>query len=111
MTRLLPALHEGHAPVYLHQAFSDALDAFEGWEHRMDEPLVEFEGLSIPISSVFGRMRSCSDLLPIRILEDVAAIVPERLLASGEEQLTYADAARVLRALCVERLRNVEILR
>lgn len=73
----------------------------------MSEPLVEFEGQSVPISSVFGRMRSCSDLLPIRILEDVTAVVPERLLASGEEQLTYADAARVLRALCVERLRNV----
>lgn len=111
MTRLLPALHEGHAPIYLHQAFSDALDAYEAWEHDMSEPLVEFEGQSVPISSVFGRMRSCSDLLPIRILEDVAAVVPERLLVFGEEQLTYADAARVLRALCVERLRNVDILR
>jgi hypothetical protein len=75
----------------------------------MSEPLVEFEDQSVPISSVFGRMRSCSDLLPIRILEDVAAVVPEGLLAFGEEQLTYADAARVLRALCVERLRNVEL--
>ncbi|RWQ69469.1 MAG: hypothetical protein EOS85_28765 [Mesorhizobium sp.] len=111
MTRLLPALHEGHAPIYLHQAFSDALDAYEGWEHGMGEPLIEFEGLAISISSVFGRMRSCSDLLPIRILEDVAAVIPGRHLASGEDQLTYADAARVLRALCVERLRNAEIPR
>ncbi|GLS28337.1 hypothetical protein SAMN04488498_11596 [Mesorhizobium albiziae] len=108
MTRLLPALHEGHAPIYLHQAFADALDAYEGWERGMTEPLVELEGVSVPISSVFGRMRSCSDLLPVRILEDVAAVVPERLFAFGEEHLTYADAARVLRALCVERLRNLD---
>ena len=32
---------------------------------------------------------------------------PKGLLVSGDEQLSYADAARVLRALCVERLRNL----
>lgn len=31
MTRVLPALHEGHASIYLHQAFADALDAYEAW--------------------------------------------------------------------------------
>jgi hypothetical protein len=107
MTRLLPALHEGHAPIYLHQAFSDALDAYEGWRREAEEPVVELDGVGVPISSVFGRMRNCTDILPVRVLEDVAAVVPERLFPFGDEQTTYADAARVLRALCVERLRNV----
>lgn len=108
MTRLLPALHEGHAPIYLHQAFSDALEAYEGWTYANEEPLVELDSLTIPISSVFGRMRNCTDLLPVRVLEDVAAVIPERLDALAGEQLTYSDVARVLRALCLERLRNVE---
>lgn len=108
MTRLLPALHEGHAPIYLHNAFADALEAFDGWKNAEEEPLVELEGRAIQISAVFGRMRSCTDLLPIRILEEVAVVVPEHLYALAGEQLTYADAARVLRALCLDRLRSVE---
>ena len=108
MTRLLPALHEGHAPVHLHQAFSYALDAYEAWISSLEEPQVEFEGLMVPISSVFGRMRTCSDLLPIRVLGDIEAVVSQRLFSGGGEAATYADAARLLRALCVERLRDLE---
>lgn len=104
--RLLPTLHEGHAPIYLHQAFSDAIDAYESWTPDTDEPRVAFEGALVPISLVFGRMRSCTDLLPARVLEDVAALVPEALHASGDEQVAYADAARIMRAVCVERLRK-----
>jgi hypothetical protein len=103
MTRLLPALHEGHAPFHLHQAFSDALDAYQDWSIGRVEPQVYYDGHSVAISAVFGRMRTCTDLLPIRLLDDVAALAPG--LAEATEPPTYADAACIMRALCVERLR------
>jgi len=106
MTRLLPALYEGHAPFYLHQAFADALDAYQEWIAGAGEPRIPYDGNPVPISSVFGRMRRCTDLLPIRLFDDVAALEPEGRLAEGTEPATYADAAYVMRALCVERLRT-----
>ncbi|MBD0414793.1 BRA0787 family protein [Oryzicola mucosus] len=107
MNRLLPPLHEGHAPIFLHQAFEDALEAFEAWHPGTSEPLVEFEERRVPISSVFGRMRSCTDTLPLRIADHVGALLGSEagpLLDSG--QATYAEAAILLRAMAVERLRN-----
>ena len=106
MTRVLPALHEGHAPIQLHYAFEEALEAFEAWGPYSEEPEVAFEGASVPISAVFGRMRTCSDILPQRLLDlvrDVAG-VPAATLSS--EGTTYAEAAFLMRALCVERLRG-----
>lgn len=105
MTRVLPALHEGHAPIFLHQAFQDAIDAYEDWKPGMTEPSVEFEGKLVPISSIFGRMRTCNDILPVRSLEAVRSVVgdPEGELDGGE--VTYAAAAFLLRALCLGRLR------
>lgn len=106
MTRLLPALHEGHAPIHLHYAFEDALEAFEGWAFGAEEPEVALEGRRVPISAVFGRMRTCSDLLPQRTLDlvrDVLGVHADSL--RGEEE-SYAGAAFALRALCVERLRK-----
>ena len=67
---------------------------------------MEFEDRMIPISSVFGRMRTCTDLLPWRIEGDVLDIVGNALVSSREKSITYADAALVLRALCVKRLRR-----
>lgn len=106
MTRLLPALHEGHAPIHLHYAFEDALEAFENWEFGSDEPTVVLENRNVPISAVFGRMRACSDLLPQRTLDLVREILAERDGVLNDEDGTYANAAFVLRALCVERLRT-----
>ncbi len=107
MATLLPALHEGHAPVHLHLAFSEALEAYEGWRHGEIEPAVEFEGRLVAVSAVFGRMRSCTDLLPMRVAEDIAAAIPgEATFEGSDSQATYAEAARVLRALCVARLRG-----
>lgn len=105
MTRLLPALHEGHAPIQLHYAFEDAVEAFESWAPGIEEPKVLFEGKRIPISAVFGRMRSCSDLLPQRMLDFVRDVIGDRQAeALGEDGPTYAGAAFLLRAICVERL-------
>lgn len=106
MTRLLPALHEGHAPIYLHRAFSDALDAFDDWAPGAGEPLVDYEDGAVPISSVFGRMRTCTDRLPSRVLELVTSLAPSMPVSELDADPTYADAARVMRALCVERLRR-----
>lgn len=105
MTRLLPPLHEGHAPIFLHQAFDDAVEAYEKWTLEMHEPMVELDGAYVPISAVFGRMRSCTDILPMRTLEATLAVVGDRSADIEDRQATYAQAAFVMRALCVERLR------
>ncbi|TKT75243.1 hypothetical protein [Aquamicrobium sp. LC103] len=107
MTRILPALYEGHAPIHLHEAFSSALDAYEEWGLGVDEPTVRFEDRDVPISSVFGRMRTCFDILPSRLMDAVAELTGERgSHLERQDQPTFADAALVLRAMCVERLRD-----
>lgn len=107
MRHLLPPLHEGHAPVFLHQAFEDALDAFEGWTPGVAEPHVVCDGQPTAISAVFGRMRTCTDLLPMRILEDVQAVLTGTDdQGFGASQTSYAEAARILRAYCVARLKS-----
>jgi len=106
MTRVLPPLHEGHAPIFLHQAFDDALDAYQQWGLLMDEPAVMLEGRSVPISAVFGRMRSCTDLMPSRIRDEVRATAGARAAGLPDDIPTYAEAAFLMRALCVARLRR-----
>lgn len=103
MTTVLPALHDGHAPIFLHQAFDDALDAYEGWDIDHDEPEIVLNGRNVRISAVFGRMRQCTDVMPLRIVETVRAVT--RNDALGDDQNTYADAAALMRGLSVERLR------
>jgi hypothetical protein len=106
MTQLLPPLHEGHAPIFLHLAFQDALEAFECWKPGEQEPRVDCDGKPTAISAVFGRMRTCTDIMPIRVLDEVQALVDDPGLAALEgTSATYAEAARILRAHCVERLK------
>ena len=106
MTRVLPPLHEGHAPVFLHLAFQDALEAYEAWGLLADEPGVDLEGKLVPISAVFGRMRTCTDILPIRVLDDVRDVLGTQAASLADGAATYAEAAFLLRAACVERLRS-----
>ncbi|MEI5677885.1 hypothetical protein G6N74_08375 [Mesorhizobium sp. CGMCC 1.15528] len=107
MPTLLPPLHEGHAPFVLHQAFHDALDAYEDWALDAPEPFVEFDRNNVAISAVFGRMRTCTDILPIRTLDAVRDVVGAKAAQElASDQITYAHAALLLRALCVDRLRN-----
>jgi len=104
MTRLLPPLHEGHAPIFLHLAFDEALEAYDEWGLAQPEPTVEFEGLQVPISSLFGRMRSCTDILPARVLDRVSELLgPGSVKGSSP---TYAEAAVAMRVICVERLKG-----
>jgi hypothetical protein len=106
MTQLLPPLHEGHAPTFLHLAFQDALEGFEGWKAGEVEPMVDCDGRPTAISAVFGRMRTCTDLMPVRILDDVLDLVGRDAAAALDgPTATYAEAARILRAYCVERLK------
>jgi hypothetical protein len=105
MTQLLPPLHEGHAPIFLHLAFQDALEAFENWKPGEEEPQVDCDGKPTAISAVFGRMRTCTDLMPVRVLDDVQAMLPDPAISAAGAAATYAEAARILRAHCVERLK------
>ena len=107
MRHMLPALHEGHAPIFLHLAFQDALESFETWRNGEPEPVVDCDGKPTAISAVFGRMRTCTDIMPVRILDDVRDLVDDARLAALEgPAATYAEAALVLRAYCVERLKD-----
>lgn len=107
MRHVLPPLHEGHAPVFLHYAFEDALNAYEAWQQRAPEPIVECDGKPTAISAVFGRMRTCTDILPVRVLDEVQALLDDPSLERfAANQTTYAEAALMLRALCVERLKG-----
>jgi hypothetical protein len=106
MTQLLPPLHEGHAPIFLHLAFQDALEAFEAWKPGEQEPRVDCDGKPTAISAVFGRMRTCTDIMPVRVLDEAQAVISDPALAALEgAAATYAEAARILRAHCVERLK------
>lgn len=100
----LPVLFEGHAPAGLHEAFDAAIAAFEDWTHGDDEPVVAFGGVDLPISVLFGRLRACTDLLPARVRGEIEAIAGEDFAAPAEP-VTYADAAKVLRTLCVEQMK------
>ncbi len=104
MTTVLPVLHEGHAPIFLHQAFDDALDAFDAWALNEREPEISIDCNTVRISSVFGRMRQCTDVLPARTVDAVKAVTLDD--GFGEQQVTYAEAARLLRELSVDRLRG-----
>ena len=107
MPRLLPPLHDGHAPFFLHMAFHDALDAFEDWAPGDPEPVVELETSAVPVSAVFGRMRTCTDLLPQRTIDAVRTVVSgAEVPALPQDGVSYAAAAMVMRALCVDRLKN-----
>jgi len=106
MPAVLPPLYEGHAPILLHQAFHDALEAFEEWKTEAPEPFVEFDGSYVAVSAVFGRMRRCTDILPARTLDIVREVVGEAEPGLSQDEVTFAHAALMLRALCVERLKS-----
>ncbi|RCS24664.1 hypothetical protein DUT91_04035 [Phyllobacterium salinisoli] len=107
MTSLLPPLHEGHAPIYLHNAFQDAVDAFEDWIAGADEPAVDVNGKTTRISVVFRRLWSCTDPVPMRTIDALNVLVPEARLERRETRnTTYAHAARAMRSLCEQRLKR-----
>lgn len=99
MTSLLTPLHDGHAPIYLHQAFQDAVDAYEDWNLEVDEPVVEINGKITRIGVVFRRLWNCTDLVPHHTLEALKDNVPSSLVQADcwRENATFAEAARIMR--------------
>ncbi len=103
MQKVLPELYEGHAPITLHNAFHDALEALEEWEDGNEEPLVAVEGCNVLISRIFAHMSACTDLLPLRT-RDVLEIIIDKGSFRASGGSLYADGAKLVMPLCVERL-------
>lgn len=105
--KVLYDLHQGHAPITLHQAFQDAMDTLEG-DGDTQEPAVFVEGCAVPVSAVFGAMLECTDLMPFRIRESVnvvlAAAREGALIDSGD---IYARGARLMLSYCRERFGHI----
>ncbi|HWK15528.1 MAG TPA: hypothetical protein VNS02_14105 [Rhizobiaceae bacterium] len=106
MTRVVPALHDRHAPISLQDAFLDAVEAFEGWQQGQDEPAIAFEDKLIPISSIFGRMRTSDDIAPEKVRLAYSATVGDDPDLPDMRAFTYGYAASRLRELSLEILRD-----
>ena len=103
MHKVFPDLFEGHAPITLQNAFHEALEALEEWSEKGEEPLVPIHGVAMPISSLFVRMRDCTDLMPLRTQGVLESIIGRDLVrASG--RMLYADAARLAMPLFAARI-------
>ena len=103
MPGLLHPLHDGHAPIILHSAFQDALDALEDWELGHDEPQIEVNDRQVPISAVFRRLWTCTDILPSRTLDVVEDLLPLRSAEFKAGTSTYAEAAHSLWELSLQK--------
>ena len=106
MSSLLPPLHDGHAPIYLHHAFQDAVDAYEDWTLESAEPVVQVNGKITRISVVFRRLWNCTDMVPRHTLEALKDIVPSTLVHAErwKENATFSEAARVMPAALERRM-------
>lgn len=74
MSKILPDLHDGHAPIALHHAFHDALERLESWVEGEPEPLVSIDGGLFPATAVLARMTGCTDLVPLRTRDVLRAV-------------------------------------
>jgi hypothetical protein len=104
MNNRLPELHEGHAPITLHQLFRDALEAYDDWIEETEVPMVYYQGMPVPIGVVFDHMRSCTDILP----NNMVSAITERLTKpwssdSPLDEMTFSTAARVMCVLIRKR--------
>ena len=106
MNRIVPPLHDRHAPTTLQDAFYEAMEIYEDWALLDPEPMVRLEGKEVPVSSIFGRMRGSDDIVPekVRLAFRAAASPLSADLASRD--LTYAIVASRMRELCLDRLRD-----
>ncbi|MCH1764269.1 hypothetical protein MKL50_00295 [Brucella abortus] len=84
MSSLLPPLHDGHAPIYLHHAFHEAVDACEDWPLDSAEPVVQVNGKITRISVVFRRLWNCTDTVrAIRWKPSRKSFPPRLFVANG----------------------------
>lgn len=100
MSKVLPDLHQGHAPIALHHAFHDALESLEDWTNDQIEPHIHVEGHVFPVADVFARMLECTDLIPLRTREMLSAITQSvRDVPTVENGDTYARWASLMLTL------------
>lgn len=100
MTKALPPLCDGHAPITLQELFRDALFAFEEWKPHMEEPSVSYEGSFYPISAVFGAMRECTDIVPMNVVGEVTERLTKPWEGEGPlHEMTFSTAGRVMGVL------------
>ncbi len=104
MNNRLPQLHEGHAPITLHQLFRDALEAYDDWVDGGETPTVYFQGMPIVLDVVFDHMRDCTDILP----NNMVSAITERLTKpwssdSPLDEMTFSTAARIMCVLLRKR--------
>ncbi|MFK4824359.1 hypothetical protein ACI0FM_06100 [Paenochrobactrum sp. BZR 588] len=99
MTSLLPPLHEGHAPIYLHQAFHHAIEAYEDWESGQAEPSVIINGKPTRISVIFRRLWNCNDIIPNHTLDAMRDVVPYTYVGANEWSTIerFSHGSRIMR--------------
>ena len=99
MTSLLPPLHEGHAPIYLHQAFHHAIEAYEDWQINQDEPSVTVNGKSTRISVIFRRLWNCNDIIPNHTLDAMRDVVPDIYVDDDQWSMVerFSHGAHIMR--------------
>ncbi|WP_275785960.1 hypothetical protein [Pararhizobium gei] len=103
MSYLLPPLHEGHAPITLHQLFRDALEAYDDWNEGAPAPTVDFQGTEISIQQVFDHMRHCTDILPNNMVSAITERLTRPLNNGPLDEITFSTAARVMAVLIRKR--------
>ncbi|MFE0019356.1 hypothetical protein ACFWXH_31250 [Mesorhizobium sp. NPDC059054] len=107
MPKVLYDLHQGHAPITLHQAFQDATDTLEG-DGDTQEPAVFVEGCAVPVTTIFGAMLECTDLMPFRTRESVNVVLAAaRESASTDSGDIYARGARLMLSYCRQRFGKI----
>ncbi|MEA3536954.1 hypothetical protein [Rhizobium sp. CC-YZS058] len=105
MNNLLPELHEGHAPIALHQLFRDSLDLYDDWDGASEAPAIYHEGSLIPIAMVFGHMRGCTDILPQSQKALVTVQLTKPWSSEGPtDDMTVSTAARIMSLAMRKRL-------
>ena len=97
MNNLLPKLHEGHAPITLHQLFRDALEAYDDWVDGTEPPIVYHQGMPVSIGIVFDHMRDCTDILPNNMVSAITERLTKPLSSNSSlDDMTFSTAARVM---------------
>lgn len=104
MNYLLPPLHEGHAPITLHQLFRDAMEAYDDWVDGTPVPKVYYQAVEISISDVFAHMRHCTDILPNNMVSAITERLTKPLNNGGPlDEVPFSTAARVMSVLVRKR--------
>jgi hypothetical protein len=110
MPKALPDLHQGHAPIALHNAFHEALECLEDWTNDGIEPFVTVEGHVFPVTELCSGMLECTDLIPRRTRDMLSNITRSlRDAPPVESGDTYGRWAKLMLAHCGERFASTRV--